>query len=126
MNFTKEQFDALYDARIHFESIIKYNTIKNCPRWLVEKVADIFDEAKNGKVHRNWNCNTCVFNFMGMVGKLYFEDENIYLNEDNVKKDDVQNEEVFTDGEQTENTEQIKEEDVKVEVKKSRGRPKKK
>lgn len=73
MNFTKEQFDSLYDAKIHFESS-KKGFIRNCPRWLTDHVADVFEVATGEKVRRNWNCSTCVFNFISRVANLYLQD----------------------------------------------------
>lgn len=74
MIFNKEQLTALYDAEIHFKSATTQGIVKNCPRWLVDKVADIYEDATGSKVNRNWGCSVCVFNFLCLVGKIYFKD----------------------------------------------------
>jgi len=75
MVFSKEQLDKLYDAEIHFKTATTQGYLKNCPRWLVDKVADVYEEATGSKVNRNWGCSVCVLNFMILVGKMYFKDK---------------------------------------------------
>lgn len=76
--FTKENYDALYDAEIHFISACRGGYIKNTPRWLTDQVADIWDKTTGENVRRNWNCSGCVLNLYNMVGKKYLNDKKIY------------------------------------------------
>lgn len=76
--FTKENYDALYDAEIHFISACRGGYIKNTPRWLTDQVADIWEKATGEKVRRNWNCSSCVLNLYYLIGKKYLNDKKIY------------------------------------------------
>lgn len=117
--FTKEQYDALYEAQIHFITVRTSNCIKNAPRWLTDQVADVWEQRTGQTVNRNWSCSSCVFNFYNMVGKYYLQDKALYEKEEQEKEEPV---EVFTESvtftliEQPENDEQPKP---------KRGRPKK-
>ena len=140
--FTKEEFQNLYDAEIHFLSIRHSNCLKNCPRWLIDHVANVWEAHTNQKVKRNWNCSTCVFNFLALVGKYYLQDKEIYLMEQQVPYEQEQEDEpirgneepveVFTESptfnivEQPENNEQPKPKEPKKEIVIRKGRKPKK
>lgn len=92
MYFTKEQYEKLYEARPHFKTaLIGY--VKNCPRWLTDMVADVYEEATHSTVNRNWSCSSCVFNFLNMVANMYFKDEKDYQsqlnNHNEFESDDI-------------------------------------
>lgn len=121
--FTKEQFDNLYETKIHFITVRKSNCLKNCPHWLLDATADVWEERTGQKVNRNWSCSSCSFNFINMVGKYYIADMELYEKEEQ-EQEKEEPVEVFTNSltftliEQPENDEQ--EQPIK-----RKGRPKK-
>lgn len=116
--FTKEQYDALYEAQIHFITVRTSNCIKNAPRWLTDQVADVWEQRTGQTVNRNWSCSSCVFNFYNMVGKYYLQDKALYEKEEQ-EKEVFNDDSVFTPGENVVNNEQ-EEQPIK-----RKGRPKK-
>lgn len=119
MNFTIEQYNRLWDAEIHFKSAVKSGCVKNCPRWLVDTVADVYEEATGEVVNRNFNCAVCVFNFLNKVGKLYFADMEEYKNqEDMITEIPIVEKEMITEI-------PVIEKEIIDERPKRRGRPKK-
>ena len=75
--FTKEQIDFLYESEYHFKNA-KIGIVKNCPRTLLDKIADLYEQATNAKVNRNWGCSVCVFNFISKVGQIYWKEKEYY------------------------------------------------
>lgn len=116
--FTKEEYDVLYEAQIHFINVRTNNCIKNCPRWLCDQVANVWENKTGEKVQRNWSCNSCVFNFFNIVGKHYMADMKLYEKEEK-EKEVFNDDSVFTPGENVVNNEQ-EEQPIK-----RKGRPKK-
>lgn len=126
--FTKEEYDALYEAQIHFINVRTNNCIKNCPRWLCDQVANVWENKTGEKVQRNWSCNSCVFNFFNIVGKHYMADMKLYEKEEKEKEEEKV--EVFTESvtfnvsEQPQIIEQPKEPKPEIVVRRGR-KPKK-
>lgn len=72
--FTKSQLEDLYEAEVHFKSVLHSRTIISAPKWLTERVANIYGLATNQQVKINFNCATCVLNLYKTVAPHYFAD----------------------------------------------------
>lgn len=88
--FTKSQLEDLYEAEVHFKSVLHSRTIISAPKWLTERVANIYGLATNQQVKINFNCATCVLNLYKTVAPHYFTDLQAYQqNQEQVKQTQV-------------------------------------
>lgn len=76
--FTKEQLRTLYDAEIHFDSVVHHNIIRNAPRWLTEQIVNIYEATTHSSLQHNYSCTVCVMNIYNTIGKKYYDDKKYY------------------------------------------------
>ena len=83
--YTKEQLKELKELDVikHFDTVLNSDYKRGTIRTVDEKVADIYENATNTKVLRNFTCKSCVFNLYKLAGLLYrtsvkyYQDENL-------------------------------------------------
>lgn len=91
MTFTKEQIQALSEAELHFDSVCHHDYIRNAPRWLTQKIVEIYDNTVGVKTNLNLSCSACVMRIYKAIGKKYYADKKLLeeneRREDNKKED---------------------------------------
>lgn len=103
--FTQDEMKELYDAEIHFISTNESNTLRNCPRWLVEKIKRIYEKNSGEKVNTNMSCSVCRFNLIKSVGKIYLSSKKYWEEQE---KEVFNDDNAFKNSEQPQNDEQEK------------------
>lgn len=91
MTFTQEQIQALSEAELHFDSVCHHDYIRNAPRWLTQKIVEIYDNTVGVKTNLNLSCSACVMRIYKTIGKKYYADKKLLEEngrlEDNKKED---------------------------------------
>lgn len=90
MTFTKEQIQALSEAELHFDSVCHHDYIRNAPRWLTQKIVEIYDNTVGVKTNLNLSCSACVMRIYKAIGKKYYADKKLL--EENERLEDNQKE----------------------------------
>lgn len=80
--FTREQLQDLWEAEVHFDSVIHTDSIKNAPKWLTERVVNIFEKATKQHLNIDYYCPVCVMRVYRIVAPIYFKDKKYYALKD--------------------------------------------
>lgn len=81
--YTKEEMKKLKELDViqHFDTVLDSQFKRGTFTTTDNAVADIYEEATNTKVARNFTCKSCVFNLYKNAGILYRESEKFYKQE---------------------------------------------
>lgn len=105
-----ELFNILSKGEEYFYTVIKAQYKRATPNSLNDELADAYDKLTGEKINRNWNCNSCNYNSFLKMAKLYYQLK----------------EQVSVKNEPDLKTNELKSNVTNNEIKKPKGRPKKK
>jgi hypothetical protein len=74
MTFTIEDLKELEQAHRIFDGACYHDRLNTAPRWLTERVVNIYENRTGNTLKHSYNCSICVLNIYRTIGKLYFED----------------------------------------------------
>lgn len=85
--FTPEQIRQLKELDViqHFNTVLDSEYKRGTTSEQNNALADIYDAATGGKVSRNFNCKTCVYNLYRNAGNLYRHSLD-FIKKDNMRK----------------------------------------
>lgn len=54
------------------ETVRNFQYKRNTSTFVLEQVADLYEEETGKTISRNWSCSTCQYNFIDMIQKIYY------------------------------------------------------